>query len=258
MIRISQLQPIRYPAGEITFPNITTRNVFLDSPDSESIIALLEIAASQEEPIHAVIPYFPAARADKPGNFDIKPISRMLATGNFSQVTILDIHSQQSRDIVEEAFTQQGIPVVFRESLDIIKHFNIIEKNDYTAIIAPDHGAVYRAGIVAQHFNLPLVIAEKQRDQNTGRITQYKFPETRTDLSNVLVLDDICDGGTTFRLLQESLPGKSDLYVSHGVFSKNAQDNLEGYQNVYTTNSLTTCANLSRAHVLNITEILEN
>ena len=109
---------------------------------------------------------------------------------------------------------------MFREALDIIKHFNIIENNDYTAIIAPDHGAVYRAGIVARNFNLPLVIAEKQRDQNTGRITQYKFPETRTDLSNVLVLDDICDGGTTFRLLQESLPGKADLYVSHGVFNE--------------------------------------
>jgi ribose-phosphate pyrophosphokinase len=54
-------------------------------------------------------------------------------------------------------------------------------------------------------------------------------------------VDDICDGGGTFLGLAEAtgLPwSRVDLYVSHGVFSKNALDNLrERFEYVYTTNS---------------------
>jgi ribose-phosphate pyrophosphokinase len=54
-------------------------------------------------------------------------------------------------------------------------------------------------------------------------------------------VDDICDGGGTFLGLAEAtgLPwSRVDLYVSHGVFSKNALKNLsEKFEYVYTTNS---------------------
>ena len=68
-----------------------------------------------------------------------------------------------------------------------------------------------------------VLIGEKVRDQSTGRITHYSINGDVKD-KNILIVDDICDGGMTFRILSKSLVDRgsksNNLYVSHGIFSQ--------------------------------------
>ena len=240
VIRTSEIRPTRYPAGELSFPGYEdVTRVFLDDPSPEGVVAAVQLShQSTQDAVELFVPYFPAARADKPGNFDIRPLAAMLAAGRFSKVMILDPHSETSRQVIQDAFANSpGAPeVMFREAVGIIAAE--VDRNDYTAVVAPDKGAVQRAGAVASVLDLPLVTASKNRDQATGYITDYSLDDTAVDLSSVLVIDDICDGGMTFKILRKCLPGDADLFVSHGVFSGKAQDNLAGYRTVITTDSL--------------------
>jgi ribose-phosphate pyrophosphokinase len=56
--------------------------------------------------------------------------------------------------------------------------------------------------------------------------------------SDVLVIDDICDGGRTFTSLVEHLPNvRRHLYVTHGVFSKGVEILYSsGYESVAVVN----------------------
>lgn len=255
-MKTSQLTPTTYPAGEITHPNTTYTAIHLDQATPQAILTLLQTAAQQEHKTHAIIPYFPNARADKTGNYDIKPIAKIIATGNFNKVTILDPHSSTSHEIIHNELAKKKIPLTTKTTLDIIQNTPTINMNNYTAIIAPDKGAHNRAQLIANHYNLPLIQAHKQRNQQTGKITHYTFPKTTTPLNNVLVVDDICDGGATFNLLRQSLPHNADLYISHPVFSGKAEQNLQDYANIYTTDSLATHTNIKRAHITPIKNII--
>ena len=66
-------------------------------------------------------------------------------------------------------------------------------------------------------------LASKIRDTKTGYITETKLQgEVRG--RDVLIFDDICDGGRTFIELAKSLKAKGakkiSLYITHGIFSK--------------------------------------
>jgi len=58
-----------------------------------------------------------------------------------------------------------------------------------------------------------------------------------------IIVDDICDGGGTFIGLAEELRRRNAaslyLYVTHGIFSKDADVKLlDHFAKVYTTNSI--------------------
>ena len=69
------------------------------------------------------------------------------------------------------------------------------------------------------------VYATKVRNPDNGEILRTEVPE---DVSyrgkNLLIVDDICDGGRTFielaKVLRDYEPSRIDLYVTHGIFSK--------------------------------------
>jgi ribose-phosphate pyrophosphokinase len=61
----------------------------------------------------------------------------------------------------------------------------------------------------------------KRRDQNTGEIISIEVPDL-TGVSELTVVDDICDGGATFIKLRELIDSsiKLNLHVTYGIFSK--------------------------------------
>ena len=65
----------------------------------------------------------------------------------------------------------------------------------------------------------------KVRNQDTGRIERLDLNElVDVEGQTVLIIDDICDGGMTFKLTAEKLltlgAKEVNLYTTHGIYSK--------------------------------------
>lgn len=188
----------------------------------------------------ALIPYFPGARADRGRPFGLGVYADFIHSLELDQIVVFDPHSGMTGDALHAAADRLSF---------VYPHDVLSASTEYAGIIAPDKGAVARAGAVADKMGIPLYTAEKTRDFETGKLSGYELLDMPSDRKSkhlterFLVVDDICDGGGTFVLLADAFrklrpEGELDLYVSHGVFSGNAFDNLHtGYDMVATTNS---------------------
>jgi len=89
------------------------------------------------------------------------------------------------------------------------------------------------------------IFLEKVRDDR-GEISSHKITSGLEHVwrSDILVVDDICDGGATFISAAKILKGKGapklNLYISHGLFTKGLAPLLEYYDKIYVTNSALT------------------
>lgn len=247
----TMLDTVTYPAGETTVRGAEdTTAILMNDPSPTGVMVTLQAANQAEQPVTLIAGYVPSARADKPGNYDIPVVAKVLATGNFARVIVADVHSQESRDVLAAELQQADIDMVEISAADILADApEWWRSRGYTAVVAPDAGAVPRARRVAEMMGLPVAVGSKVRNQDTGRITSYSFDSGGADLNRVLVVDDICDGGATFAILREALPGDADLYVTHGVFSGRAEDNLSGYDRIFTTSTLATAEKFKHPNV---------
>lgn len=161
------------------------------------------------------MPYLPYARQDKhianENCFALRTFAKLLNTLSFAEVSCFDPHSDLTGiiDKVVQVYPIHEVRRIFREG-------------EYTSVCYPDGGAERK---YANKIGLPSILASKSRDSITGEITVIELCRSRPALDeNVLIVDDICDGGNTFTLLTKQLyahGAKSvSLYVSHGLFSK--------------------------------------
>lgn len=109
--------------------------------------------------------------------------------------------------------------------------------------MAPDAGAIKRVAVKADIHKIPMTNAWKVRDPSTGKLSlSLKKEQIPEGTDTVIVLDDICDGGSTFQELAKAVRAINpkislDLLVSHGIFSGAAVSKLLGYRTVVTTDS---------------------
>lgn len=187
----------------------------------------------------AVIPYFPGTRADHnfPKTVDI--YTGVLAATQIDEVIIFDPHSAVVVDTLKKL---PELKVTVYNPLDVMTlvYNRQIMPHIYSGVIAPDKGAVDRAQEVAKYLDVPLFKAEKVRNQETGKLSDFKC-EKLPDNGTMLVVDDICDGGGTFAGLMGAIghrKGETHLFISHGVFSGQALATLgDKFDKVFTTNS---------------------
>lgn len=186
------------------------------------------------------IHYFPYARQDRvcyPGEAESKAVMLdILGYLKYDVVTVADLHSDTPHDgLITNEITQLEI---FNDNPQILK--------GVTALVAPDKGSVKKTREIANHFNLPVVTCDKVRNPDTGELTGIEIIDTDeyVDVSRMLVIDDICDGGGTFILLSEMLAkefgdisSELNLYVTHGIFSKGTDILLDHYDKLFTTDS---------------------
>lgn len=97
-----------------------------------------------------------------------------------------------------------------------------------TLICYPDKGAKDRYESLPILEDFPSCSFTKARNQETGRIERLDLNElVGIEGETVLIIDDICDGGMTFKLTAERLLtlGAKDviLYTTHGIYSKGIQ-----------------------------------
>lgn len=166
----------------------------------------------------AVIPFLPCSRQDKEAPVEgdqsrgVEFILNMLQESYVEKVILLDNHST-------DVLKRYG---KFVENMSLI---NVTSDLDCDLIISPDHGGIARAHNVSWLNGAPVICAEKVREQASGKIATYSFPETVSkQYKKILVVDDIIDGGYTFTLLAERLrkiwPNADiTLACTHGVLS---------------------------------------
>ena len=109
------------------------------------------------------------------------------------------------------------------------------------AFVAPDAGAAKEVQQLAILMNKEFIQGHKTRDTRTGALSGFGYSGS-VEGKNLLIIDDICDGGGTFIGLAEALratetPEDISLYVTHGMFTKGYDGLLKCFSTIYTTNT---------------------
>jgi ribose-phosphate pyrophosphokinase len=190
------------------------------------------------------VPYLPYARQDR-HTTDSSPYSLQVIAGilnglDFKNVVIYEPHSKTAEDLINNC-----VPIGFDHQAKAFIEDVIKAKGPDCVLLAPDEGAIKRTRRVAKLTGLRMGIGIKDRNPQTGRLDYVDMHGYFSDC-NVIVLDDICDGGATFNLLADYMAKHSgdrgmsykslSLFVAHGIFSKGF-DPLKAYGMIGTTDS---------------------
>lgn len=173
--------------------------------------------------------YLPYARQDRVmvdgESFSLKVFCNFINSMNFDLVTVDDCHSDVGVALLNNCEN-------INQSIMKVEGLN---PENYDAIVSPDGGALKKVYKVASEAGIKDVIqASKHRNVATGELSN---PQVLGDVSgkNLLIVDDLCEGGFTFKqlaqVLKENGAKQVDLYITHGVFSKPFE--CEFVDNVY-------------------------
>lgn len=189
-----------------------------------------------------IIPFLPYGRQDKYISNDT----------TFGLGTFVQLLGDMFRYTNFETFDAHNPKAIGRiVSKDVNNHVHeAIFSSECDLICFPDKGATNRGYELCgkPSFNL-----DKKRNQTTGVIEGLvcSLPLDLKD-KNILIVDDLCDGGRTFieaaRLLKSMGAANVDLYITHGVFSAGIHVlTVGGIRHIYTTDSYKTKAKLTDA-----------
>lgn len=164
-----------------------------------------------------ILTYLPYGRQDKQVSntttFALNVFAELLNVLAFDRVIIHDPHSSEALKLIANS-----VAVYPTEEVK-----DVVAMLDCEILCYPDKGALSK---YIKIYNLPYMYGEKVRDQLTGNITHYSIMGDPAG-KNVLIVDDICDGGATFKLLAKDLLAAGAksvvLFVTHGIFSKGLQ-----------------------------------
>lgn len=166
------------------------------------------------------LPSLPYGRQDKgvsnSTTFALHAFAALINSLKFEQIVITDPHSELAIELIKNSVAVYPI-----EQLK-----EVISVTQSNAICFPDKGARVKYGPIYTGLGPPWVYGEKVRDQLTGKITSYEVKTGKFHHANknVLIVDDICDGGATFVILAKELLKTGalevNLFVTNGIFSK--------------------------------------
>lgn len=169
-------------------------------------------------------------RFEKNTSFDLKVISKFINSMGFDKVSILHPHSPIALALIEKS--------------EKLSHFQYVEKT-YNAIgspvlVSPDAGAYKITHEIAKKLQADLVPSNKVRVDGLPIISIQGDVQDRA----CLIVDDLADGGRTFKFLAEALKkqgaSKVFLYVTHAQFNYGFDELKESIDHIYCTNSYRT------------------
>lgn len=275
----SPLQAFTFPAGEVHIKGVEAKTRYAYqvaevrgfSHDDLFTLAMWSDAVHERgEKAVLVLPYLPGARADRGVPFGAANYAEFIANLEIDQLITLDPHSpvwvEQFNAInlsINESVRERGGPDFTDVEATVFPFERIIKREiqdgssdskpqPYVGVIAPDKGAVERASRAARVMGVPVYLAGKTRDFETGKLTGFHMEDELPAEGKLLLVDDICDGGGTFIGLAEAIdlpPERLDLWVTHGIFSKGLRYLAYRFGQVHTTNSFKTREDLFNEHI---------
>ena len=160
-------------------------------------------------------------------SFDLKVIANFINSMNYDEVKIFHPHSDTSIALINKASK--------------ISHFTYVEKVyqelGNPVLVSPDAGAYKATFDIAKKLGASLVPSNKVRVNGEPLISI----QGDVNAKECLIVDDLADGGRTFKFLAKALKDqgakKVFLYVSHGQFNYGFKELKEYIDHVYCTNS---------------------
>ena len=188
--------------------------------------------------VELILPYIPNARMDrvkeKTDVFTLKTFCKLINDCKFDKIYVWSAHSNVALALLNNVVSSEP-GITWLDS----------QTHQYDTIFLPDEGAVKRFGDLIKSFELNVVTAMKERDWKTGQIKQLKVLEDETFIKdrNIIILDDICSKGGSFKFAAielKKLGAKSiDLFVTHCENVVDIQSLKDaGINHLYTTSSI--------------------
>lgn len=223
---------------------------------NDDLIALANVvdAVERQYPnagIELHLPYLPYSRQDravKPGEANsLKVIGKMINGMGFRFVVVYDAHSS----VADVAINNLIVIDQFEVFGTIYPSFRKVY------IVAPDEGARKKCEYFASRVGAAGVIT-CAKDRVDGKVVGMRVLDNVPDHANLLVLDDLCDGGRTFIEVSKALDatnfkiGTIDLAVTHGLFTKGVDVVAQQFDTIYTTDSINTDKSHHKVKVINL------
>lgn len=159
--------------------------------------------------------------------FTLKIVADMINSIGARQVYIYEPHSDRAIRMINNAAA-----VEYTQYIESMLH----GFNDALLLVAPDEGAALRYG-------MPFAVTcSKVRDVSTGKLINFKATENVSVRGrDLLMVDDLCDGGGTFMGLapkvRELEPKSLSLLVTHAIQKAGIEKVASVYDKVYITNT---------------------
>jgi ribose-phosphate pyrophosphokinase len=250
-----QFDMFRYPGGEVhvRLTKAVSEELLNTAIDTVAVVARIvdgdimpvaqlidALKMSTTAKIDLILPYLPYGRADRRfgigDSYGLVVFARMINSCHPDRVLTLDAHSDKAelhiKDLTNVSPNKIIEQVVARVDGSAVYGHSVVA----TGILLPDKGAT-RYGYKTN------LIASKARDPQSGKLSGFVVPnKSEFQSDNILIVDDICDGGGTFIGIAEALRKagvEQDLflYVTHGIFSKSLSPLKQYFKHIYTTDS---------------------
>jgi len=240
------------------YPEITIKSRFNSFQDLELIIcatkALSRVGINN---ISLFIPYLLGARSDRQfidggTSYLVDVIAPIINSLNFKTVTVMDTHSDVAAACINNLKVISNVNLVRDSIADIQKNIKADFNPNFNVWISPDAGALKKIYKLADQlgYNNKIYTATKSRAVD-GSLSNQSIPGYQNDRfehmnKDVIIIDDICDGGATFINLgkiikagrHQKCTGKTYLIVTHGIFSKLFKELSKYFDGIYTTDSI--------------------
>lgn len=199
--------------------------------------------------IHLYTPYFLGSRSDRQfeegsNNYLKQIICPIINSLNLESITVLDGHS----DVLEaclDNYKKESNEELVKFALGELYNYDSGNMDNDFVLVSPDGGALKKVYKIADEleFKGSILTCSKSRDTN-GRLskTQVKM-YSEYEYKDMIIIDDICDGGRTFINIAKELKLCGHLcnvylIVSHGIFSAGYEELNKYFDGIYTTNSV--------------------
>ena len=186
------------------------------------------------------IQYMPYSRMDRSENgvaFTLKYISDLINSMNFENVFIIEPHSDVCLATINNSKAIYITPNIVN---NIVDRVGFSKEDDF--LFFPDAGAMKRYSKMFPKYRY--LVGFKSRDFDSGDIDKLEILGNIKSDSKIIIVDDLCSGGRTFKMSAEKLKevgcGNIYLVVAHcenAIFDYGFLDDTN-IEMVFTTDSI--------------------